>query len=70
MRQIIIGSSGFLGSNLYIYLKNKGHKPVSCSRTGSDLIVDLENNNFDEIENFIKKGDIVYFFEALFTRLL
>lgn len=65
MRQIIIGSSGFLGSNLYIYLKNKGHKPVSCSRTGSDLIVDLENNNFDEIENFIKKGDIVYFFAGI-----
>ena len=60
MRQIIIGSSGFLGSK-YIYLKNKGHKPVSCSRTGSDLIVDLENNNFDEIENFIKKGDICLF---------
>ena len=55
MNYLITGSSGFVGSNLRIYLENEGHKVYQCSRN-------LKENNkiyFDLEKKIHLKNDIL-----------
>lgn len=65
MKKIIVGSSGFIGSNFKNFLLEKGEKPITCSRSNSDISLDLDNGNFTELENNIKRGDVIYLFASI-----
>ena len=57
MNIMILGSTGFIGQNLFDRLVKDGHNVVGCSRaTGVDI------TDYDEIENFIDdhKPEVIY----------
>ena len=61
MNYLITGSSGFVGSNLCIYLENEGHKVYQCSRdlkNKSKVYFDLEKEKHLEIA-ILKKIDVL-----------
>lgn len=65
MKKIIVGSTGFIGSHFTKYLIEKGEKPITCSRSNSDIRLDLDNENFAELESSIKDGDLIYLFASI-----
>ena len=65
MKKIIVGSTGFIGSHFTKFLAEKGEEPITCSRTNSDIRLDLDNENFSELESSIKDGDLIYLFASI-----
>ena len=60
MKVLITGHTGFIGNNMFNFLKRKKSvKPVGYSRsTGQDIF------NLNQLRKFVKKCDIVYHFAA------
>lgn len=59
---IILGSNGYLGSNLYSFLKFKNYNVIGVSRKNSncsDLILEDYYHKFYKLKNIIKQQDIV-----------
>lgn len=57
MRVLITGHTGFIGSNMFDFLKKKGIEVVGYSRsTGQDIF------NLKELKKFVRSSDLVYHF--------
>ena len=50
MKLLVTGSDGFIGKNLKIYLKEKGHKIIEFTRSDS----------IDELKNKISKVEAIF----------
>ncbi|MGF1839406.1 sugar nucleotide-binding protein [Vibrio atlanticus] len=59
----IVGSSGFIGANLYdsLDVPNK----LKVGRANSDIFLDLSSNDFDNLISVIKKDDVVVLLAAI-----
>lgn len=65
MRKIILGSTGYIGKRFSEFLTKKGEAHINCSRSSSEFHFDLEENNFDNLEDCLIEGDFVYFFAGI-----
>lgn len=60
MKVLVTGHTGFVGSNMFHFLKNKNSiEPIGYSKsTGQDIF------NLDQLRRFVKNCDLVYHFAA------
>ncbi|OON35656.1 NAD-dependent dehydratase [Izhakiella australiensis] len=63
-RVFILGATGYIGSHLAAFLRDD-FEVVTLGRKNSDVIFDLESNNFDELVDKINANDTLVFLSAI-----
>ena len=64
-RIYILGASGFIGTNLTKYLESFQIESVEVGRNGAEIVVDLNEGNFGQLDERIESGDTLIFLASI-----